>query len=427
MKKPVNKTYQGRVIVALDVGTTKVCALIAAVKDTGVPEIIGLGSSPSHGLRKGVVVNIAKTVESVSSALKQAEEKSGVRPQHVVVGVAGDHVASTNSSAKLTLRGGREVDEKLRDRVIARSLTAKVPKGYRVIHVIPREFILDGVDGVADPIGMSAKVIEVKTHIVLGAVPSIANLVNCVQAAGVSVADIILEPIASAEAVLTDDERELGTALVDIGGGTTDIAVFNEGGICHSKVLPFGGNHVTRDVAVGLRVSLEEAESIKIKNGLATRKAADPTAVVKVKDIYSHRSRGVLLVNLAGIIEARMSEMLEMVKRDLEHAGMIKLLAGGVVLTGGASQLKGIEKLAHDILGAPARVGHPQNIKGPASVIKNSVYATGTGLLLYAADKKHIAKPDIPRGADVAVIAERIKEWFKETVGDRVLEKLKLR
>ena len=180
-----------KIIVALDVGTTKVCALIAAVKDTGVPEIIGLGSSPSHGLRKGIVVNIAKTVESVSSALKQAEEKSGVRPEHVVIGIAGDHVTSTNSSAKLTVRVGREVDEKLRDRVIARSLRAKVPKGHRIIHVIPREFILDGVDGVTDPIGMSAKVVEVKTHIVLGAMPSIANLVNCVQAAGVSVADII--------------------------------------------------------------------------------------------------------------------------------------------------------------------------------------------------------------------------------------------
>jgi len=415
-----------KIVVGLDVGTTKVCALVAEQKEGGGLAVIGLGSSPSFGLRKGVVVDIKKTVDSIKRALGEARSKAGVEPTHVTVGIAGDHVMSANSAGRLSVRSrGKIIDERLRDRVIAQSLRAKVPQGYQVIHILPREYILDGVDGVSEPLGMSAGVIEVKTHIVLGAIPSIANLVNCVQLAGVGVKDIVLEPLASAEAVLTDDERELGTALIDIGGGTTDIAVFNEGGICHTKVLPFGGNHVTRDVAVGLRVSLEDAEAIKVKSGLALRKIADPTGVIKVRDIYSHRSRTVLLVNLAGVIEARMAEMFGMVRNDLEQSGMIKLLAGGAVLTGGASQLKGIEKLASDALGLPVRVGHPKNIEGPAAVVKNSIYATGVGLLLYASRASETAAVDLPGGGDLAAITDRIRHWFKETVADRVLFRTK--
>lgn len=413
---------QERIIIGLDVGTTKVCALVAREGPGQPPEIIGVGQSPSRGLRKGVVVDIAKTVESVRLALDEAARSAGITPEHAVVGIAGDHVMSTNSSAAITVRkSGRVIDEKLRDRVIFKSLNARVPKGYKVIHAIPREFILDGVDGVLEPLGMSANLIEVKTHIVLGAIPSIANLVNCVQQAGIGVTDIVLEPIASAEAVLTPDERELGTALIDIGGGTTDLAVFNEGNICHTKVLPFGGNHVTRDVAVGLRVSLEEAEAIKVKSGLASRRLADPTSVIKVKDIYSHRARSVLTANLADIIGARMEEMFAMVKRELDAAGMTKLLAGGVVLTGGASQLKGIEKLAHESLGVPARVGRPTNIAGPAAIIRNSVYATGVGLLLYSAAHAGTEEQDVPGAAGLSEITGRIKYWFTETVTRTVL------
>jgi cell division protein FtsA len=415
-----------RIIVGLDVGTTKVCALVARQENGGEPEIIGIGQSPSFGLRKGVVVDIAKTVDSIKKALDAAAAASGITPEHVLVGIAGDHVMSLNSSASLNVRSkGRIIDEKIRDRVIAKSLSSKVPDGYRVIHAIPREFVLDGVDGVFEPVGMSAGVIEVKTHVVLGAIPSIANLVNCVRMAGVEVEDIVLEPIASSEAVLTSDERELGTALIDIGGGTTDLAVFNEQGIWHTKVLPFGGNHVTRDVAVGLRVSLEEAEIIKIKSGMAARKMADVASAIKVKDIYSHRARSVLTANLAGIIEARMAEMLGMVRKELDNAGLTKLLAGGIVLTGGASQLKGVEKLAHDILGLPARVGHPTNVKGPAAVVKNSIYATGVGLIAYA------AKNPAPEGEadnpsfNLADITEKMRGWFTETIADKILSRLK--
>ncbi len=413
---------QNRIIVGLDVGTTKVCALVARKGPGQPPEIIGVGQSPSRGLRKGVVVDIAKTVASIRGALEEAAQSAGLVPEHAVVGIAGDHVMSTNSSAGLTVRkSGRVIDPNLRDRVIHKSLNAQVPRGYRVIHAIPREFILDGVDGVLEPLGMSAKLIEVKTHIVLGAIPSIANLVKCVQLAGIGVSDIVLEPIASAEAVLTPDERELGTALIDIGGGTTDLAVFNEGNICHTKVLPFGGNHVTRDVAVGLRVSLEEAEAIKLKNGLASRRLADPTAVIKVKDIYSHRARSVLTANLADIIGARMEEMFAMVKRELDAAGMTKLLAGGIVLTGGASQLKGIEKLAHESLGVPARVGRPTNIVGPAAIVKNGVYATGVGLLLYSAAHTDDEKHDVAGDGGLADITARIKNWFTQDISFTLL------
>lgn len=415
-----------RIIVGLDVGTTKVCVLVARQERGGEPEIIGIGQSPSFGLRKGVVVDIAKTVGSIKKAIEAAAKSSGITPERALVGIAGDHVMSLNSSASLNVRSkDRIIDAKIRDRVIAKSLSAKVPSGYRVIHAIPREFVLDGVDGVFEPVGMSAGIIEVKTHVVLGAIPSIANLVNCVRLAGIEVEDIVLEPIASAEAVLTPDERELGTALIDIGGGTTDLAVFNEQGIWHTKVLPFGGNHVTRDVAVGLRVSLEEAEAIKIKSGIAARKMADVAAAIKVKDIYSHRARSVLTSNLAGIIEARMAEMLGMVRKELDNAGLTKLLAGGIVLTGGASQLKGIEKLAHDILGLPARVGHPTNIKGPAAVVKNSIHATGVGLIAYGAKKpERLVDGDQP-GFSLIEITERMKGWFSETIADKVLARLK--
>lgn len=423
-----NKLFEQeeRIIVALDVGTTKVCALVARQVHGGEPEITGIGQSPSFGLRKGVVVDIAKTVGSIRTALELAAKASGITPEKVVVGIAGDHVMSLNSSAALNVRSkGRIIDEKIRDRVIAKSLSAKVPNGYRVIHAIPREFVLDGVDGVFEPVGMSAGVIEVKTHIVLGAIPSIANLVNCVRMAGVEVEDIVLEPIASAEAVLTPDERELGTALIDIGGGTTDLAVFNEQGIWHTKVLPFGGNHVTRDVAVGLRVSLEEAEAIKIKSGMAARRLADVASAIKVKDIYSHRARSVLTSNLAGIIEARMAEMLGMVRKELDNAGLTKLLAGGIVLTGGASQLKGIDKLAHDVLGLPARVGHPSNVKGPAAIVKNSIHATGVGLIAYAAKQPAAADDRSKQAFNRKEITERMRGWFSETVTTRVLARLR--
>jgi cell division protein FtsA len=409
----------------LDVGTTKVCVLIAAADDDGEPRILGIGQAPSRGLRKGVVVDIAKTVASIEKALASAAEAAGVAPREVVVGIAGDHVMSLNSSARLKVSSrGRIIDERLRQRVIKKSTANRVPKGYKVIHVLPREFVLDGVDGVMEPLGMSAGVIEVKSHIVLGAIPSIANLVRCSEMAGAAVADIVLEPIASADAVLTDDERELGVALIDIGGGTTDLAVFNEGGICHTKVIPFGGNHVTRDIAVGLRVSLEEAESIKVKNGLAERKQAEPGAVIKVKDIYSHRTRSVLTANLAEIIEARMGEMFDMVKRELDAAGMTKLLAGGVVLTGGAAQLKGIEKQAQAKLGVPARVGHPSNLKGPAAISKNPAHATGIGLVMHASREKPGETLHRP---SVLELTAKLRGWFSDNVGELISSQTRLK
>lgn len=403
----------------LDVGTTKICALIGAETEKGELRITGMGISPSEGLRKGVVIDIAKTVGSIKRAAEVAERISGMRPDSVYVGVAGDHISSINSSGVLKIRGAvKEITTADRDRAIHLSLKGKIPKEQRMIHVIPREYILDGVDGVSEPVGMSANMLEVKTHIVMGAVPSIQNLVKSVELAGLNVADIVLEPIASAEAVLTADERDLGTALLDIGGGTTDLAIFLESGICWSSVFPFGGNHVTRDIAVGLRVASREAELIKVRHGVALRKLADPMALVRARDLHDRKERGVLKVNLAGIVEARMSEMFELVRAEIERSGMSKLLAGGVVLTGGASQLDGVDALAADVLKLPVRVGTAQNIKGPSSVIKNGMYATGAGLLIYA--RKHPAGSHPKPLRSFNALTRKLAMWFTDVLPENV-------
>lgn len=410
----------GSLVFGLDVGTTKICALVGEKKEGRRLEMIGVGSSPSFGLRKGVVVDIQKTVNSIKHAVEEAEKASGVRSQAVYVGIAGDHVYSTNSSASIKLKSrDKEIKNTHKDRVIRRSLRFKVPKDNRIIHTIPREFILDGVDGVSEPVGMSANNLEVKTHIVMGAVPSIQNLIKSVEMAGVTVSDIVLEPIASAEAVLTSDERDLGTALIDIGGGTTDLAIFIESGICHSRVFPFGGNHVTRDIAVGLRVTPKEAETIKIRHGQAQRKTTDPLALIRVRDMHDKKERGVLKVNLSGIIEARMSEILHMVRKEIEKSGMHKLLAGGVVLTGGASQLDGIDELASEILEVPVRVGTPRNIKGPAAIVRNSMYATGAGLLIYGYKHKNQKRPKKPR-INASELTQKILDWFTDKLPEKI-------
>jgi cell division protein FtsA len=410
------------VIVGLDVGTTKVCALMGeSTRDGHFINILGVGLSPSHGLRKGVVVDIDKTVSSIRKALREAEEKAGKSIDSVFVGIAGDHISSTNTRGSIVVRTpSRQITENHKQRVIRSALSFRMSRGMRIIHVIPREFILDGVDGVMEPLGMSARHLEVRTHVVMGAIASIRNLIRCVQLAGCQVEDIILEPLASSEAVLTFDEKELGTALVDIGGGTTDLAIFMEKGICHSHVLPFGGNHITRDIAVGLRVSLKEAEDIKIKHGIATTKIADPMAVFRVKALHSRKKRNILKVNLAGIIEPRLEEIFKMVKEEINKSGMVKLLAGGVVLTGGSSQLEGIDVLGSRILELPCRVGTPSHVNGPARIIKNSVYATGVGLLLYAKKYREVVKTPLSyKTFRPSELVNRVRNWFVETVKDR--------
>ncbi len=410
-------------IFALDVGTTKICALAGDKAAGDRLTITGIGSTPSLGLRKGVVVDLEKTVASIKTALRKVEETSGQRPEKVYVGIAGDHVSSINSVSSIVIRSrDNEVRPSHRERVIQRSLRLKVPKGQHVIHTIPREFILDGVDGVTEPVGMSAKNLEVRTHIVMGAIPSIRNLVKSVEMAGVHIADIVLEPIASAEAVLTSDERDLGAILIDIGGGTTDLAMFIESGICHSKVFPFGGNHVSRDIAVGLRVTPGEAEKIKIRNGLALAKLADPLTMIRVRDMHDRKRRNILKVNLASIIEARMTEIFEMVKKEIDKSGMSKLLAGGVVLTGGASQLDGIEALASDLLELPVRVGVPKNIKGPNKIVRNAMYATGAGLLMYADHHREMLGDD-KAFMNWTELTEKVLTWFTETLPQKTIRK----
>lgn len=415
-----------RCIVALDVGTTKILVLVGKPVQNDQVEIVGMGLSASVGLRKGVVVDINKTITSLKKALDQAREIADMPIGAAFVGIAGDHISSINTRGLINIRPwGGEITPAHQRRVIKQALKFKIAQGNKIIHVLPREYILDGVDGVLDPIGMSARKMEVRTHIVMGAISSIHNLVHCVQEAGVTVEDIILEPLASAEAVLKADEKELGTALVDIGGGTTDLAVFIEGGICHTKVLPFGGNHVTRDVAVGLRVSLKEAEEIKCRHGVATVRIADPMTVFNVRDLHTGKKKKILKSNLAGVIEPRMKEIFKMVKEEIIRSGMLKLLAGGVVLTGGSSQLAGVERLGSEMLELPVRVGTPTRIIGPSNIIKNSVYATGAGILLYARKHKALMEAVPQKQVSLVEVADRVRKWFTETVTNKIPDKFK--
>lgn len=422
----IPKSPAGAPLVALDVGTTKILAIAGRPLDDGQIEVLGMGMAPSAGLRKGVVIDIGKTIGSIRDAVAGARQAAEVPIEAAFVGIAGDHITSLNTRGLVTLRSwGGKITGADQKRVIKQALKFKIPEGNKIIHVLPREYILDGVDGVLDPIGMSARRMEVRTHIVMGAISSIQNLVHCVQESGITVEDIILEPLASAEAVLTTDEKELGTALVDIGGGTTDLAMFNEGGICHTRVLPFGGNHVTRDIAVGLRVSLSEAEDIKCHHGMAMVKIADPTTVFNVKDLHTGHRRKLLKSNLAGVIEPRMSEIFHMVKKEIMASGMSKLLAGGVVLTGGASQLDGVERLAQSILDLPVRVGVPTRVVGSPVVVKNAVYATGAGILLYARRHRALLEAVPQHHVSVPELLDRVRGWFADTVATRIGDKFK--
>lgn len=402
----VMRAHHGDIIVGLDVGTTKICAVVGEVIN-GDLEIRGVSTSSSTGIRKGVVVNIEATIESIKNAVKTAEAETRVEINAAYVGISGGHIKGFNSYGAVGIRG-EDVTHMDVERVIDSAKAVYVPLDREVLHVIPTGYVLDGQNGIRDPIGMTGTRLEAKVYIVSGAVTSVQNLLKCCGKAGLEVIDIVFEPIASAEAILTEDEKELGVAIVDIGGGTTDIILYKEGWLKHSSVLAIGGNHFTNDIAVGLRISVTEAERIKKSFGSAkTSSVADSE---KVDIVQAGQGQKISRKHLSGIIQPRAEELLDLIKRELLPCSGNDIASRGVVLTGGGSLLEGIDSIAETVLGMPVRIGFPKKVSGYKDIVNNPMYATGVGLVLYGFDTESngVLYADTFTG-----IFGKMKDWMK--------------
>ncbi|MBI4510182.1 MAG: cell division protein FtsA [Deltaproteobacteria bacterium] len=404
------KAKRDELIVGLDIGTTKIACIVGETTEDGI-DIIGIGTAPSRGLRKGVVVNIDSTVQSIEKAVEEASHMAGCQVTSVHAGIAGGHIKGLNSHGTVAVKD-KEVREGDIARVLESAKAVAIPMDREIIHVLPQEYIVDEQDGIREPLGMAGVRLEAKVHIVTASVTSAQNIVKCCNRVGLQVADIVLEPLASAEAVLHDDEKELGVALVDIGGGTTDIAIFSDGAIVHTSVLPIGGNHLTNDIAVGLRTPLDAAEKIKQKHGCALISLVDAEETIEAPSVGGRPARVLSRQILAEIVMPRMEEIFDHVRKELEKSGFEDLLASGVVLTGGTTLLEGTAELAEEVLGLPARRGAPKSIGGLVDVVKSPVYATGVGLVLHGAQKERMGISGL-RGQDKGVFS-RMKSWFKE-------------
>ncbi len=406
------KQKGGEIVVGLDIGTTKICAIVGEVTDEGI-DIIGIGSHPSKGLRKGVVVNIEATVQSIQRAIDEAEAMAGTEITHVYTGIAGGHIKSFGGRGVVALKD-REVREADIARVIEQAKTVNIPVDREVIHVLPQEFIIDDTGGIREPLGMTGARLEAKVHIVTGAVASAQNIVKCANRAGLNVSDIVLQPLASSEAVLTEEEKDLGVCLVDIGGGTTDIAIFQNGSIVHTAVIALGGHNLTNDVAIGLRTPMEQAERIKQKYGCALTSKVDKSDTIEVPSVGGREPRVMGRQILSEILEPRVEEIFQLVHREVERNGFSELLTSGVVITGGSTLLPGMTDLAEEIMGVPVRRGVPTGIGGLVDVVKSPVYATGVGLVVYGARNHDRNMFRIRDENPFKKIKRRMGEWLQE-------------
>ncbi len=404
------------VIVGLDIGTTKVCAIVAEKNGDGVVDVIGLGHSPSRGLRKGVVINIEATVDSIRRAVEDAELMAGVEIRSAFVGIAGGHIKGINSRGVIAIAGkNREVTRQDIERVIDAAKAVALPVDREVIHVLPQEFMIDDQGGIREPLGMSGIRLEAEVHIVTGAVASAQNIIKCANKAGLEVQDIVLQQLASAEATLTPEEKELGCILVDIGGGTTDVAVFVEGSVYHTAVLAVGGDLLTNDIAIGLRTPHPEAESLKRKYGCALASMSRPDEKIEVPSVGGRRPRILSRQTLCEITQPRLEELFSLVDREVRRAGYVGRVNGGVVVTGGSSIMEGVPELAEQVFDMPVRRGIPRGVGGLTDVIGSPMYATGVGLGLYGAAHRDRRKfrQVTDRNIFDKVVA-RMKEWFGE-------------
>ncbi|MEK6196315.1 MAG: cell division protein FtsA [Deltaproteobacteria bacterium] len=402
------------IVVGLDIGTTKICAVVGEVSH-GEINIIGTGTSPSIGLRKGVVVNIESTVESIKKAVEEAELMAGCEISSVYAGIAGGHITGFNSRGIVAIKGP-EITQNDVDRVIDAARAVAIPMDREVIHVLPQEYIVDEQTGIQNPVGMAGVRLEAKIHIVTGAVTSAHNIVKCANRSGLDVCDIVLESLASGEAVLTNEEKELGTGLLDLGGGTSDLAIFSGKNIKHTFVLSLGGNNLTNDIAIGLRAPLLEAEKIKTKFGtcLSTNINSDDT--IEVPGMGGREPRKLPRQILGEILEPRMEEIFTLVQREIYRAGMENNINSGVVITGGTALLDGIIDVAESIFNLPTRLGRPTGISGLVDVVNNPMYATGVGLVLYGARMQPSKKFRIRDKNIFNGIMSRMKKWFKEVI-----------
>lgn len=372
-----------KMIVGLDIGTSKVVAIVGAITPEGQLEIVGIGSHRSNGLKKGVVVNIESTVLSIQRAIEEAELMAGCQIHSVYAGIAGSHIRSLNSHGIVAIRD-REVFPQDLERVIDAAQAVAIPADQKILHILPQEFLIDDQDGVKEPLGMSGVRLEAKVHLVTCAVNAAQNIEKCIRRCGLEVEDIILEQLASSYSVLTDDEKELGVCVVDIGGGTTDIAIFKDGAIRHTGVIPIAGDQVTNDIAMALRTPTPNAEEIKIKYACALAKLTSPDETIKVPSVGDRQPRDLSRQALAEVVEPRYDELFTLVQAELRRSGYEDLIAAGIVLTGGTSKMEGVIELAEEIFHMPVRLGAPQNIRGLSDIVNNPIYSTGVGLLIYA-------------------------------------------
>jgi cell division protein FtsA len=400
------------VIVGLDIGTSKVVALVGEITADGAIEVIGLGSQPSRGLKKGVVVNIESTVQSIQRAVEEAELMADCEINAVYAGIAGSHVRSLNSHGVVAIRD-REVTHGDVEHVIDAAKAVAIPADQRILHVLPQEFIIDGQEGIRDPIGMSGVRLEAKVHIVTGADSAAQNIIKCVQRCGLVVEDVVLEQLASSFAVLTEDEKELGVCLVDVGGGTTDIAVFGNGAIRHTAVIPIAGDQVTNDIAVSMRTPTQYAEDIKIRYACALSQLANPDESIEVPSVGDRPARRLARQTLAEIVEPRYEELFNLIREELRRSGFEEMIAAGIVLTGGSARMEGAIELAEEIFHVPVRLGLPGHVKGLSDVVRNPIYSTGVGLLLYARENSAVPSGAAALGGNVAGVFERMRSWFK--------------
>ena len=399
-------------IVGLDIGTSKVVAVVAELLPDGRLEVIGMGNHESKGLKKGVVVNIESTVSAIQRALEEAELMAGVRIQRVYTGIAGSHIKSFNGNGMVPIKD-KEVSSLDVNRVIETARAMPIPTDQQVLHILTQEFIVDGQDGIKEPLGMSGVRLEVKVHIVTGAVSAAQNIVKCVRRCGLEVSDLILQPLASSLAVLSEDEKELGVCLVDIGGGTTDLAIFREGAIRHTAVLPIAGDQITSDIAMALRTPTPEAEEIKIRYGCALRQLADPNEMVEVPGLGDRGPRQLSRQTLAEVIEPRVEELYSLVRDELQRSGYLELLSSGIVLTGGSSTMLGMVELGEEIFHMPVRMGVPRYQGGLAHVVRNPRYATVVGLLLEGVTQTQ--RGIVSRqGGSMKQVMSRMREWFQK-------------
>lgn len=399
-------------IVGLDIGTSKIVAIVAELQPEGGLKVIGLGQSTARGMRKGVVINIDSTVQAIQRALEEAELMADCKISNVFTGIAGSHIKSLNSHGMVKIKDA-EVTQTDVDRVIETARAIALPSDQQILHILTQEFIIDGQEDVREPHGMSGMKLEVKVHIVTGAVAAAQNIVKCIKRCGLEVSDLILQPLASSMAVLTEDEKELGVCLVDIGGGTTDIAVFKQGAIRHTAVVPIAGDQITNDVAVAFRTPTQSAEEIKIKHGCALRQLAEPREVVEVPGVDGREPRQLSVQTLAEVIEPRVVELYEFVLGELRRSGMEEMIASGIVITGGSSMMRGMVELGEEIFHMPVRLGMPRYVGGLSEVVGNPRYATGVGLVLMGKQQVERHIQGQMESNSFGRVFDKMKSWFQ--------------